>query len=274
MRTRYLAAAVTVACALLPGPARAQVAVMSPAVEERVAKPGEEYRGTIVVLNTTAEPQEAKVYQTDYRFVADSGTHYDEPGGQPRSNAPWISFSPSRLMIPPGARALVTYTVAVPPASGRALAGTHWSIIMVEALSKGSAESTAPAPAKRQVRVGIQSTVRYATQIATHVAGGGSTLAEFAAPLVLKKSATAKALTFTFANVGERAYRPELRLELYSEQGGLVGTFTSTRGLLYPGTSVRQEFDLGSVRPGRYKALVIADTGLDDVFGAQYTLAF
>jgi hypothetical protein len=275
MRTQDLAVAIAaVACWLVPGAAGAQVAVMSPAVEEREVRPGEQYHGTIVVQNTTAEPQEARIYQTDYRFVADSGTHYDEPGGQQRSNARWISFSPSRLVIPPRAQAIVTYRVDVPSAPASALAGTYWSIIMAQAVPKGSRESTAPAGAKREVRVGIQTTIRYAVQLVTHIAGSGSSRAEFVRPQVITKAGGAKALTFAFANTGERAYRPQLRLELYSEQGGLVGTVTSTRGLLYPGTSVRQEFDLGAVRPGRYKALVIADTGLDDVFAAQYTLTF
>ena len=48
----------------------------------------------------------------------------------------------------------------------------------------------------------------------------------------------------------------------------------SERGLLYPGTSLRQEFRLGTLAAGTYKALVVVDTGGDQVFGGQFTLQF
>ena len=68
--------------------------------QERQAKPGETYRGTIVLRNTGAAPAEAKVYQTDYSFAADGSNLYGAPGRLPRSNANWISLSRELVTIP------------------------------------------------------------------------------------------------------------------------------------------------------------------------------
>lgn len=50
--------------------AAAQIAVTSSSVMERTVTPGEQYQGRILVMNTTDDFQEAKVYQTDYLSFA------------------------------------------------------------------------------------------------------------------------------------------------------------------------------------------------------------
>jgi hypothetical protein len=73
-------------------------------------------------------------------------------------------------------------------------------------------------------------------------------------------------------NTGEQADRLELRVELFDAEGAPAGRLTSTRGLVYPGSSIHQRFDLGQLAPGTYRALLVVDTGSDDVFGAEYTI--
>ena len=73
---------------------------------------------------------------------------------------------------------------------------------------------------------------------------------------------------------GERATRPTLSVEIYDAQGGLRGKAKQERGLLYPGTSLRQHFEFGSLPPGTYKALVFADTGDDPVLAQQFTITY
>jgi hypothetical protein len=107
----------------------AQVSVIGELSQDKEAKPGETYSGVIIVRNDTNEPQEAKVYQTDYTFQCDGTNNYGDPGMLPRSNARWVAFSPSYLTLPALATMAVNYTVTVPKdTAGRKLIGTYWSI--------------------------------------------------------------------------------------------------------------------------------------------------
>ena len=259
-------AALLLAAAAAP-PARAQITVVGSAVEERAARPGETYSGTIRLRNEGREPEEARLYLSDYAFHADGRTVYAPAGSLPRSSARWVTFSPAQVSLPPGGEADVGYTVAVPADAG--LAGTFWSVLMVEGIARGSAESGAAAPGR--VRVGIRPQVRYAVQIATTLEGTGAARVSFSGTRAYA-AGSGKVLELDVANSGDVAYRPELRVELFDAVGRAAGTFTSKRGLLYPGTSLRQAFDLGALPAGTYQALVVADAGADEVFGAQYRL--
>ena len=110
-RISILAAAIAI---IAPAAARAQIAVLSSTVEEKIAAPGEKYTGTIVVSNPSSTPQVARIYQTDYRFAADGTAHYDEPGTTTRSNASWITPQASRIVVPPNSQVSVPYSVAIP----------------------------------------------------------------------------------------------------------------------------------------------------------------
>ncbi|HSU15180.1 hypothetical protein [Longimicrobium sp.] len=248
--------------------ARAQVSVIGSGVEEHAARPGETYSGTLRLRNDGRQAEEAKVYLTDYTFAADGTTRYAAAGSLPRSSARWIAFTPSQVRIPAGGEATVGYTVTVP--ADASLGGTYWSILMIEGIARGSAESTSGA-ANARVRVGIQPSTRYGVQIATTLEGTGAPKVSFTSARAYA-AAQGKVLELDLANAGDVAYRPEIRVELFDAAGGKAGTFTSRRGLLYPGTSLRQTFELGAVPPGSYQALVVADAGGDQVFGAQYSL--
>jgi P pilus assembly chaperone PapD len=249
------------AALLLPAAAAAQVSVVSSTLEERAATPGEQYTGTIRVRNTSSAPQLARVYQTDYRFLADGQTFYDQAGSSARSNAGWVTFSPSRLTLAPGEEATVSYTVKVPQADPR---GSYWSVVMVETVDEGRAAAV------RAGRVGIEPTIRYAVQLATHVGQAQRRIALEGARVSREQGAPA--LAVNVVNTGEQADRLDLRVELFDAEGAPAGRLTSTRGLVYPGSSIHQRFDLGQLAPGTYRALLVVDTGSDDVFGAEYTI--
>ena len=249
------------AALLSAAPASAQVSVVSSTLEERAAAPGEQYTGTIRVRNTGASPQQAAVSSSDYRFLADGRTFYEQPGTVARSNAAWVRFSPSRLTLAPGEEATVAYTVTVPAQA--ALRGSYWSVLMVETVDD------APA-AVRAGRVGIAPAIRYAVQLATHVGQAERRIALDGARLTAEGGV--KAFEVNVSNTGEQADRLELRVDLFDAEGAPAGRLSSTRGLVYPGTSIHQRFDLASLAPGTYRALLVVDTGSDDVFGAEYTL--
>lgn len=249
----------------------AQVSVVGDLSRDEEVRPGQVLEGVILVKNDSPEIQEAKVYQTDYAFHFSGTNTYGDPGGAPRSNARWISFSPAFVTLPPNATVAVNYTVTVPRDPSGSLVGTYWSMIMVEGIIKGSAESTQPAP-KAKAQMGLAQTMRYAIQIATTIAGTGSINVKFINAAVITREDSTRVLQADIENAGERFIRPTVYVELFDEAGLSRGRYDGSRFRMYPGTSVRQTFDLSSVPPGTYKALLVVDAGGDEAFAAQYTL--
>jgi hypothetical protein len=268
LRIHRLAPAFAAALALFaPAASRAQIAVLSSTVEEKIAAPGEKYTGTIVIANQSAQPQVARIYQTDYSFAADGTAHYDDAGSSKRSNARWITPQASRVVVPPNSQVAVPYSVAVP--LGDSLRGTYWSMVMVEG---APVEPGTPSDGKPAVAIGA--VMRYAVQLATHIRNSGTRTVQFASAAAGKSPDGAAALDLDVTNTGERAFRPALWVEVYDAQGVLRGKAKQQRGLLYPGTSLHQHFDLGTLPSGTYKAVVFADTGEDSVIATQYTVNY
>ena len=261
------AGAALLALALNATPSGAQIAVVSSTVEERSAAPGETYVGTILVRNLTAQDQPVRIYQTDYLFFADGTSHFVGVATTPRSNARWITPAVRSLRVPPSSEMTVTYTVKVP--ANDSLAGSYWSMVMVEGAASEAARASSGRP---QLGVGAQ--VRYAVQVATHIGTTGSRKVSFAKSRFLTNPDSTQAFELEVQNVGERAYRPALWIEVYDEQGVLKANVRQERGLLYPGTSLKQSFALGRLQHGHYRAIVFADSGEDAVFASQFTLKY
>lgn len=258
--------AILAALVLGAASARAQIAVVGNTVEEHVAGPGESYTGTIVVRNLTQQVQPVRIYQTDYLFYADGTSHFDDPGSNPRSNAKWVTPGIRSLLVPALGEMTVTYTVAIP--ANDSLSGSYWSTIMVEGAPNEGGASSGGRP-----QVGLGSITRYAVQVATHINATGSRKVSFVNPRFLTNPAdSSQSFEIEVQNAGDRAYRPALWIEVYDEQGTLRANVRQERGLLYPGTSLKQTFALGKLPHGSYRAVVFADSGEDAVFASQYTL--
>jgi hypothetical protein len=266
MRQISSVTAFAIAALFTPCAASAQIAVVGSTVEERVAAPGDSYVGTIVVRNLTSQDQPVRIYQTDYLFFADGTSHFEEPGTKPKSNAKWITPTVRSLLIPPMSEMTVSYNVKVPASDS--LVGTYWSAVMVEGAPTEAGRSSGGRP-----QVGVGAVMRYAVQIATHIKTSGSRKVEFANSKFLTDTTTqTQSFELEVRNAGERAYRPALWIEVYDEQGALKANARQERGLLYPGTSLKQVFQLGKLPPGTYRAVVFADSGEDSVFASQFTL--
>jgi hypothetical protein len=250
----------------------AQVSVIGELSQDKDAKPGDSYSGVVVVRNDTNEPQEAKVYQTDYAFRHDGTNNYGEPGSLPRSNAKWIAFSPSFMTLPPQGTMAVNYTVTVPKESeSKKMIGTYWSMLMVEGIQKGSAESSVPRKDKK-AQMGITQTIRYGIQVATTIANTGAKKVQFLGIEIMPQKDGKRALQVDIENTGDIVMRPDVYVELLNAQGISLGKFQGVKFRIYPGTSVRQLIDLSKVAKGTYKAFIVVDAGGEDNFGAQYTL--
>jgi hypothetical protein len=229
--------------------AAAQVSIVSSTVQEREAALGETYTGRIIIANTSKTPQAVRLYQTDYHFSADGTNSFADPGTTPRSNASWVSPGADRVTVPASSEVTVIYSVKTPEADS--LAGTFWSAIMVEG-----------------------PLTRTAVQVATHVAKTGVGEIRFENPQPVKSGTGAAGLDIDVINTGTRGVTPTMSVELYDAQGVITGKSKALRGLLYPGTSLRQHFEFGTLPPGTYKAIVFADARGEKVFTAQLTITY
>lgn len=243
----------------------AGVSVVGDLTQERTSARGQSYTGVIVLQNSGDEDLEVDMYQTDYLFYADGRNEYGEPGGTPRSNASWISFSPRHLSMPARQKAEVSYTVQVP--DDASLTGSYWSLLMVEGL---------PKPAPEALKSGeptftLKTVIRYAIQLITNVGETGTRLLKFSATRLLRDGGN-RSLQIDVENAGERWLHPVFWVELYDAKGAMAGRIEADGQRVFPGTSVRFRFDLSALGAGSYKCLAVADCGGDDLFGASYTL--
>ncbi len=247
-------------------PSFAGVVVIGGLVRQHTVKPGQSFEGVILVKNTDTKPMEIALSQTDYLFTADGASHYDKPGTRPRSNAPWMSISPPRVTVPPQATISVYYKGKTPETSD--LAGTYWSMIMVEPVATPSPKVEG---GKDEVAMSVQTVMRYAVQIVTAVgATGTEQLAIEDKKMTVKDGKST--LLIDVANTGERVQIPALSAELFNAEGISIGHFQGGKRRIYPRCSVRYGVKFADVPPGKYTAMVVMDSGGDYVTGAQYTL--
>lgn len=254
---------------MMPLVSFAGVSVTSGLTYEKTAAAGETYQGTIQLRNPGDTPQEVKVYQTDYLFFSDGTNIYGDPGTDPRSNADWVTFSPQRFFIPPKGSSQVHYTIKVP--DNEALAGTFWSMMMIEAISSASPEALKKE--KDKITFGISQVIRYGAQMITHIGDSGDRKIKFLNTSLLKDHQQ-RIFRIDLENTGERLLRASLWVDLYDQNGLSVGKFEGGKMGIYPTTSGRFGIDVSQVPPGEYKTLVVADCGDDDLFGATYNLKF
>jgi hypothetical protein len=265
-------------------PGYAQIAVTSPSLVERVAAPGETYRDTITIRNSSNAIQTVSLSLSDYLFDAEGSTQFDQPGSQPRSNTGWVTLGQRTVTLLPHADLAVNYTVAVPAGTPPPF-GTYWSVVLVEVEHSIVASSMSTG-------LSVVPRLRYAVQVATHVGKTGEPTLAFGQPHLLRSAlsvgimrvgasyqtpaestlAADRSLSIDITHVGTRACRPAIRMEVYQQDGTLVHSATAQRGLLYPGSSLRQTFGLPPLPTGDYTVLLLADVGTDKVQGTKFQI--
>jgi hypothetical protein len=263
-RTHFILTGVAATLLGLFAEASGVVSVLGDLSDERSAQPGQSYTGTITVRGMGDVPEEIKIYAVDYQFSSDGKCHYGEPGHAPRSNARWVVFSPARVLVPPQQDATINYTVSVPPADS--LRGSFWSVLMIEPVPRASAEAGAG-----ERTIGITAITRYAFQIITNIGDTGTRMIRFFDPAISVED-TSRIFRVDLENSGERFLRPDMMVQMYDSLGREYGPFRSEKLRILPGCSVRHRFLLGNLPKGVYKAVIVADSGDEDVFGINYTI--
>ncbi|MFC2170057.1 hypothetical protein ACFLRM_05800 [Acidobacteriota bacterium] len=248
--------------------AHATIGIVNGLTHEKIATPGISYEGIIIIKNFGQQEKEVKVSLMDYSFNFEGKKFYKKPGTNQRSNTKWIAvYYPKQLSIKPGEKAQVKYIIKVP--NEKKLAGTYWSMFMVEVIPRMSPESLAKG--KPKYNFGIKQIIRYGIQIITNISETGTRELKFLNTQLIRHK-DKRTFHVDVENTGERWLRAILYVELYDEKGQYKGKYEAGQLRIYPGTSVRYKLDLSKVSEGKYKAMVIVDNKDEYVFGAEYTL--
>ena len=235
---------------------------------EQELRPGDSSHGTISLSNGGSLVQAVSVYQTDYLFFSDGSNRYDEAGQIERSNAKWITFRPHRADIPAGQTIEIAYEIEVPDDS--TLVGTYWSMIMVEEV----ASTAAARRILKENETQIQQVLRYGVQCVTDIKDTDHHQLGFTGSQLVAIEDNRTELWIDVENSGDRWTIPSASMELYDAAGKHVGLFDGESRRIYPGTSVRFRIDLGNNLGGKYKALIILDSGGQEVLGTRLDLEF
>ena len=258
---------------------QAEVLIDGKLVRERIVELGGTYQGTILLKNKGEAPEKIKIYQTDYSFSCEGVNNYSQPAGQgERSNADWITFNPSYLVIPPGETAEVNYWIKVPLSLDNSLVGTYWSMLMIESIGEdnkdqGISKNEEVNNKDKNVKVNIRQIMRYGIQMVTNIGESGERKLKIIDQKLLKQEGEGYLLQLDVENRGERWLKPKVWAELYGlQEGRLAGKFEGGSFIIYPGTSVRYRISLDGISANKYKALVVLDNQDEYVWGIQYNL--
>ena len=246
--------------------ATASVVVLGDLIREYQLTPGETHEATIELENRDASPRTVRIYQTDYRYLANGETFFPAPGSMERSNAEWLTFSPKTLTIPSMQKSQARYLLRAPKEPSKT--GTYWSMMMIQEVAEPS-----PARTERQESTVTNPPVpsRYGVQIVTQIEKTGKIRLEFTAATIESKNSK-RMLSVDIENRGTKIARPEMWLDVYTGGGRKADRFIADKGTILPGCGIRREIDITSLPKGAYNSLFIADCGQKDLFGLEFKL--
>ncbi|MFP4459748.1 MAG: hypothetical protein ACLFSQ_09195 [Candidatus Zixiibacteriota bacterium] len=247
---------------LLPIIIFAGLNVTSKLTKQYFTESGEVINGEIKVRNTGAERKTMKAYLQDYTFSSDGSNNYGKPGSIERSNANWITINPDQAVIDPYTTVNIDYKITVP--KDASLQGSYWSMIIVEELAEA-------APELKENSIGLVINKRFGVQIITNFGTEIEPEIKFTNTELVDESGK-KFIMLDIENTGEISVRSTLKVEVYDMDGNYIDLFKGEDKRTYPGTSVNLRCDLSKLKAGKYKAIVMADCGNNNIFGSNVNL--
>lgn len=241
---------------------KASVVILNGLSHEITVEAGATQRGEIRIQNAGKKNESVQVYLKDYWYNYLGESLHNDAGTSARSNADWIRFSPEFISLDSSEVATIQYEINVPDTDS--IIGTYWSVIMVEGI-------VPPDTILNKSGVKINTAIRYAIQIITHIGETGKTDLNFMG-MELTKNEGVSLVNVAIENTGERMLRAILNLELFNEYGESLGMLNSDRHKFFPGTSVLFQIELAAIKPGNYNGVLVADCGNENMFGTNVSL--
>ncbi len=238
----------------------ASITVSSPLFMSETTTLGTTYSGTIDIANAGDRNERVQLSKSDYLFTSDGNNRFNNPGTDPRSNAPWITLSSDDVVIAPGKLVKVAYTVNVP--TNENLVGTYWSIVFVEAITDTLLNPDKPDDGT----VGVEMNLRFGVQIVSQIGHTGKKSIAID-NVQVEKGSEIKTISFDITNTGERSIAANIYAQVYTDKGKYVGRFEGRRTGTFPECSVKASIKFPDLESGKYRMQIIADGGANDVFG-------
>ena len=236
--------------------AQAAIALVGPTVHQNRVGSGETFEGVIRIQNSDTNAASVRVYVSDYRTGTNGTSLFAEPGSFPRSNGKWYALSADSVEIPAKGTREVNYRGLVPQEG--LPSGSYWSLVFVE--------EQAPIPplvtnsTLKRPQAAIRTVVRFATIILNEV-GTETDLSLKVMERKLIATNSLRALSLLIENRGNRMTVPVPTLEVLNPQGETLRKVDLNPTRIFPGSSVRLNFDLAEVPDGKFTGIVMLDTG-------------
>lgn len=222
----------------------------------------DEETGYVILKNIGDEPERILVYFTDLDVGCDDRPQYVDPGTTERSNYQWIKVGIEERILQPGEEFPLRYEINVPK---KKHTGSYWSLLMVEV--KKPIDTT-----QLDYGVRVSSNVRYAIQIITDFPPDVPTNVEFNAVELNEHEVMGKVVNVTLVNSGEMVLLPEVKIEVYDNNGELVLETAADTKKLYPGQCREYQVPIEDLAIGKYQGVLVADCGAADLFGMTLNL--
>ena len=222
----------------------------------------DEETGYIVLKNIGDEAERILVYFKDLAVGCETQTEYTDPGTTERSNYNWIKVGIEERILQPGEEFPLKYQITVPK---KKHVGSFWSLIMVEV--KKPIDTT-----QLDYGVRVSSNVRYAVQIITDFPTETPTNVEFNAVELTEKPVMGKVVNVILENLGDIALVPEVKIEVYDNNGELILQKSADTKKLYPGQCRDFQVPIEDLPVGDYQGVLVADCGEADLFGMTLNL--
>ena len=235
---------------------------VAPPVRLYEARPGVPVDATFVVANPTDATLRVRVALSDWHYQSDGTPNYLAAGSLPRSLQPFVTFNPSEVLLEPGERAEVRYTVDIPVDVDP---GSYWGALFMEA------EDPEPEPGFVLARF----TVRVAHVMYVNVPPlrpDGMIAGVFGHPP--EDAEGSFQLLIQYVNTGNAVQRLDGYVELRDAAGAVLFTEHLPPAVSLPGDSVGRIFHVfGPLEPGTYTALIVYNYG-DDTIDVAADYAF
>ena len=261
--TVYIILALCIILSVPPSPAGAVSVEIGPI--ELDLKPGDEYFGSIRVMNNESEPIDIRIYPGDWLQTVD-GEQYLEVGEVSNSMTEWMIVTTSQLTIPPGGSEDIYFEIKVP--DDPTLSGSYWGIFFVEGVSKPSADNP---PVTDAPTLGIKIVLRHGVKVYVTIPGTEKRQAKFTSAKTVAIVTGGLDFIAALENQGNTYIRPKVWLEVRDISGITLYTESHRTITLLPEVERDYKFELRdlNVPPGRYIALIIADYGGQSLVAAQ-----
>lgn len=251
----------------------AQVAA-SISVEPMVAfldlAPGHAYAGSFQVTNLGDQEARLEILLNDFVLDEEGGLTALEPGtlGE-RSLAPYLTYSPTNLVLSPGETKMVRYSISLPPDAS----GPHWATLII----------TPEAPVEVPTEMGegelafvVKYRLMYAFTIVQNPPGSSKPLGQMVGIEVKGETREGKKLLTVrgaFQNLCEEILACKVYFEVRDESGEVILRHDLPRERLVLPNSVRvfsHTFEDVEMPPGQYLILCVVDFGGEYLAAGQY----